>query len=111
MLDTTSDNKDLPRLVTKKLIEVHVQSGTNYDLKKEIRIQTRMLRSDLCGFSDVYIVVKGHVAVTEPNDGKRKKSVAFKNNAPFIKFILKFNAIQIDNVEDLDDVIPVYNLL
>ena len=45
-LDTTSDNKDLPRFVTKKWIEVYDPSHENYDLNKEIRIKTSMLRSD-----------------------------------------------------------------
>ena len=43
-LDITSDNKDLPRFVTKKLIEVYDQSEKNYDVNKEIRIKTSMLR-------------------------------------------------------------------
>ena len=47
-LDTTSDNKDLPTFVTKKWIEVYDQSEGNYDVNKEIRIKTSMLRSDLC---------------------------------------------------------------
>ena len=41
----------------------------------------------------------------------QKESVAFKNNAPFINCILKIDGVQIDNAEDLDVVIPVYNLL
>ena len=53
-LDTTLDDKDLPRFVTKKWIEVHDQSGGNYNVNKEIRIKTPMLRSDLCDFSDAY---------------------------------------------------------
>ena len=56
LLDTTSDDKDLPRFVTKKWIEVHNQSGRDYRVNKEIRIKAPMLRSDLCGFSDPYIV-------------------------------------------------------
>ena len=43
-----------------------------------------MMRSDLCDFSDVYIVVKGTVTVTNLDDAERNKTVAFKNNAPFI---------------------------
>ena len=35
----------------------------------------------------------------------------FKNNAPFINCILKINDIQIENAEDLDIVMPMYNLL
>ena len=70
-----------------------------------------MLRSDLCDFSDAYIVVKGDITVTNPNNAKRNKAVAFKNNAPFINCISKINGIKIDNAEDLDVVIPMYNLL
>ena len=51
-----------------------------------------MLRSDLCDFSDAYIVVKGDITVTEPNNGKRNKSVAFKKNAQFINCISKANS-------------------
>ena len=40
LLDTTSDDKDLPRFVTKKWIEVHDQSQKNYNANKEIRIKT-----------------------------------------------------------------------
>ena len=53
ILDTTSDDKDLPWFVTKKRIEVYDQSEGNYNVNKEIRIKTSMLRSDLCDFDDV----------------------------------------------------------
>ena len=42
-LDTTFDDKDLPRFVTKKWIEVYDQSEGNYNVNKEIRIKTSML--------------------------------------------------------------------
>ena len=38
------------------------------------------------------------------------KKLAFKNNAPFTSCISKINNTLIDNVEDLDIVIPMYNL-
>ena len=63
LLDITSDNKDLPRYVTKKWIEVYDQSEKNYNPNKEIRIKTPMLRSDLCDFSDAYTVIKGNITV------------------------------------------------
>ena len=56
-LETTSDDKDFPRFLTKKWIEVYDQSKGNYNVNKEIRIKTSMLRSDLCDFNDWYIVV------------------------------------------------------
>ena len=110
-LDTTSDDKDLPRFVTKKWIEVYDQSGGNYNVNKEIRIKTSVLRSDLCDYSNAYIVVKGTITVANPNNAKRNKAVAFKNNAPFINCISKINGVKIDNVEDLDVVMLMYNLL
>ena len=57
-LDTTSDDKDLPGFVTKKWIEVYDQSEGNYNVNKEIRIKISMLRTDLCDYSDAYIVQK-----------------------------------------------------
>ena len=43
-LDINFDNKDLPKFVTKKWIEVYDQSEKNYNPNKEIRIKTSMLR-------------------------------------------------------------------
>ena len=78
LLDTTSDNKDLPRFFIKEWIEVYDQSGRHYRVDKEIRIKKEMLRSDLCDFSDAHIVVKGYIAVTEPDDAKRNKMLHLK---------------------------------
>ena len=41
----------------------------------------------------------------------KNKAVAFKNNAPFINCISKINGTKIDNAEDLDVLMPLYNLL
>ena len=108
-LNITSDDKDLSRFVTKKWVEVYDQSGGNYNVNKEIRIKTSMPRSD---FSDAYIVVEGDIILEGDNDAnKRNKNLAFKNNAPFINCISKINGVKIDNAEDLDVVMPMYNLL
>ena len=74
-LDTTSDDKDLPRFVTKKWIEVYNQSAGNYNVNKEIRIETSMLRSNLCDYSEAYIVVKGTITVVRPNNAKKIKKI------------------------------------
>ena len=110
-LDTTFGNKDLPKLVTKKWVKVYDQSQGNYDVNKEIRIKTSMLRSDLCDFSDAHIVVTGNITVTnktftandfeDPNNTAAnatatntandnafgEKKLVFKNNAPFINCV------------------------
>ena len=69
-LDIASDDKDLRRFVTKKWIEVYDQSQGNYDVNKEIRIKTSMLRSALCDFNDAYIFVKETITVGAPNNAK-----------------------------------------
>ena len=87
------------------------QLEENYNANKEIRTKTSMLRSDLCGFSDAYIVVKGTITLEVDYDAnKRNKNLAFKNNVPFINCISKINGVQIDNADDLDVVMPMYNL-
>ena len=75
-----------------------------------------MLRSDLCDYSDAYIVVKGNInfgARRGANNIREKENrpLAFKNNAPFISCISKINSVSIENAEDLDVVMPMYNLL
>ena len=56
LLYTTFDN--VPRVITKKWIEVHDQSGSaedGYKPSKQIRLKTSMFRSDLCDYSDAYV--------------------------------------------------------
>ena len=53
------------------------------------------------------LLLKGDVAVTEPRNAKRNKSIEFENNALFFNFISKIKGVQIDNAEDLDVVIPM----
>ena len=111
LLDATSNDKNLPIFVTKKWIEVYDQSKKDCRVNKEIRIKTSILRSHWCDFSDAHIVIKGTVTVTNPNNAKRNKNVAFKNNTPFINCISKINGVQINNAEELDVVMSMYNLL
>ena len=54
----------VPRFIT---LEIHDQSGTaedRYKPSKQIRFKTSTLRSDLCDYSDAYIVVKGIITVS-----------------------------------------------
>ena len=65
----------------------------------------------MCGYSDAYIVVKGKITVTNPNNNAYDKKLALKTNAPFLGCISKTNNALIDNAEDLDIFMPIYNLL
>ena len=86
-----------------------------YKPSKQIRFKTSMLRSDLCDFSDAYIVFKETITLTKTNErgfidiGNR--FLAFKNNSPFTNCISKINNVLIDNADDLDIIMPIYNLL
>ena len=112
---TTSD--EVPRVITNTWVEVHDHSGSaenRYKRSKQIRFKTSMLTSDLCDFSDAYIFVKGAIDLTKA-DGRRYTDIrdrllAFKSNAPFTYCISKINNVFIDNAEDLDVVMPMYNL-
>ena len=75
-----------------------------------------MLRSSLCDYSDAYILVTGNTSVN--NDAgagtaanKINKKVIFKNCAPFTNCISKINNTLIDNAENIDIVMPMYNLV
>ena len=105
---------EILRFITKKWVEVHDQSGgadDRYKPRKRIGFKTSMLRSDLCDYSDAYIVVKGTITVTDPNSANYDKKLAFKNNAPFTSCISKINKTLTDNAEDLEILIPMNNLL
>ena len=113
LLSTTPDK--MLRVIIDKWIEVHDQSGNNenrYTPSKQIRFKTSVLRSNLCDFSNAYIIVKGTITVKQGSKNSRKnRPLAFKNNAPFISCISKINNTLIDDAEDLDVVMALYNLL
>ena len=70
-----------------------------------------MWSSDLCNYSLAYIVVKERISVTVTDAANRRnKKVTFKNNASFRLCVSKINDTLVYNVEDLDVVIPMYNL-
>ena len=102
------------KFVIKKWIEVNDLSSGQYSVYKNIRFKNSILRSHLCDYSDAYIVVKGTLdllaAVGNEND-KAEKHFVFKNNALFRSCIPKINSTLIDNAEDLDIVMTIYNLL
>ena len=102
----------VPRFITKKWIEVQSQSGNTYNTSKPIRFKTSMLRSDLYDYSDAYVWVKGKITVTDPNNSANfDRRLMLKNNSPFISCISKIDCELVENAEDLDIVISMYNLL
>ena len=95
-----------------KWIEANDFSSGQHFAGKNLRFENSMLRSNLCDYSDAYIVIKGKIKVRGTNDAiKRNKKLTFKNNAPFRSCISKINNAFIDDAEDLGIVMPMYNLL
>ena len=83
-----------------------------YDENKSIRFKTPMLRLDLGDYADAYILVNGPITVAGNHSRDRQnRPVILKNNAPFISCITKINNELIEDAEDLDIVMPMYNLL
>ena len=76
-----------------------------------------MLRSDLCDYSDAYILVKGTVTVNGVVNGveneipRRNRPLILKNNTPFVSCMTNINNEFIEDADDLDIVMPMYNLL
>ena len=75
-----------------------------------------MLKSSLCDYSDVYILIKGIITVNDTaaadtDANNTNKKVIFKNYAPFTNCISEINNTQVDNAKDLDTVMPMYNLI
>ena len=89
-------------------------SSDQCSVNGKVRFKTSLLRSDLCDYSDAVIVVKGTidllVAAANEKD-KAQKNVAVKCNAPFRSCISTTNSILTNSAEDLDLVMPMYNLL
>ena len=87
--------------------------------REYVRFKTPMLRSNLCDYSDAYILVKGTITVTAlgANNGannirdKKNRPLILKNNAPFVSCITRINGELIEDADDLDIVISMYNLL
>ena len=101
----------MSKFVTREYVKINSLSNT-YNENKSIRFKTPMLRSDLCDYADAYILVNGTftVAGNHPTD-RQNRPVILKNNAPFISCITKINGELIKDAEDLDIVMPMYNLL
>ena len=106
-----SEGEQLSKFVTRQYVKVNCLSNT-YNENKSITFKTPMLRSDLCDYADSYILVNGTITVAgnQPRD-RQNRPVILKNNAPFISCITRINGELIEDADDLDIVMPMYNLL
>ena len=102
-------SEKLSKFVTREYVRVNSLIN-KYNENKSIIFKTHMLRSNLCDYSDAYILVKGTITVTAPeanNDAnnirdKRSRPLILKNNAPFVSCIARINGELIEDANDLD---------
>ena len=85
---------------------------TDYGEKNEdsatIKFETKVIKSNLCDYSDAYILVTGDITAT---GGDANTKVAFKNCAPFTEWVTHINDGHVDNANNLDILMPMYNLV
>ena len=118
LLSEDNESEQLSKFVAIEYVRVKSLSNT-YNGNKSIRFKTPMLRSNLCDYSDAYILVKGTITVTVPGANnnannirdKRNRPLISKNNAPFVSCIRRINGELIEDAHDLDIVASMYNLL
>ena len=81
-----------------------------------IRFKTSMIRSNLCDYSDAYILIKG--SITLPNKAVAGTvvnyaniKVIFKTCATFTDCITEINNTQVYEAQKIDVITPMYNLI
>ena len=115
LLDNASNQPSKFR--TQNWVEINDDKRGTYT-SNDIKFKTTMLRSNLFDYADAYILVRGAITITGAgNDDaarqadERNKGVILKNCAPFTKCISRINNTEIDNAQDIDIVMPMYNLI
>ena len=106
-----ADNESL-KFATRKWYVINDQNNTDYGEGNEdsttVKFETKIIKSNLCDYSDAYILVTGNITAT---GGDANTRVAFKNCAPFTKCITHINDEHVDNADNLDIIMPMYNLI
>ena len=113
LLDDTTNNPSKFR--TRYWAEINDEPEGKYD-NSNSRFKTSRIRSNLCDYSDAYILVKGTITVSNMAAGgaavnNTNKKVIFKNCAPFTNYISETNNTQVDDSQDIDIAMPIYNLI
>ena len=105
---------DSKHFATKKwyIINDENNNGVNKDTGEinpdTIKYDTRVLKPNLCDYAEAYILVDGTTRAANTVNATR---LALKNCAPFTKCNLEINDEHVDTVENLDIVMPMYNLI
>ena len=100
------------KLETRKWYIINDQNNGQYGRETEndstIKFETKVIKSNLCDYSDAYILVTGDIKIA---DIAADTNVAFKNCAPFTRCVTHINDENVETVENLDITMPMYNLI
>ena len=102
-----SDNEN-SKFATKQWYVIDSESKGNYSPDNRIKFLTSWLESSLCDYSDAYFLVTGNITVPVSNANTK---AAFKNCAPFEEFRTEINETFVDNAENTNIAMPMYNLI
>ena len=101
-----ADNES-SKFATRKWYVINDQNNTDNGERNEdsttVKSETKVIKSNLCVYSDAYILVTRNITATRVD--------AFKNCAPFTKCITHINDEHIDNAGNIDIIMPMYNLI
>ena len=108
---------DSKHFATKSWYIINDENNANYGVDKNtgannpytIKYDTRVLKPNLCDYAEAHILVDGTIRAA--NNVNNDTRLAFKNYAPFTKCNLEINDEHVDRVENLDKLMPVYNLI
>ena len=118
LLDNTPNQTSKFR--RKNWVEINDNARGTYNINSQITFKTSTLNSSLHDFGNAkYILLRsGTITITGEGDNdaakrvdEKNKGVIIKNCAPFTDCISEIKNIQIDNAEDIDVVMPMYNLI
>ena len=84
------------------------QYGRGNEIDSTIKFETKAIKPNLCYFSDAYILVTGDIKI---EDIAADTNVALKNCAPFTRCITHINDEHVETAENLDIIMPMYNLI
>ena len=107
---------DSKHFATKKWYIINNENNTNYGVNKDtdadnpdtIKYDTRVLKPNLCDYAEAYILVDGNIRAT---NAVNHTKLAIKNCVPFNNCNLEINDEHVDTAENLDIVMPMYNLI
>ena len=95
-----------------KVIIINDQNNGQYGRENEndltIKFETKVIKPNLCDYSDANILVTGDIKVA---DVAANTNVAFKSCARFTRCVIHINDEHVETAENLDIIMPMCNLV